>query len=414
MAGVVEVVASAWNDWALQALVLLSFTLQVSLLVLAELRRRVDSSVLRAVVWSDSVYMVADGTAIYVLGHLPSPAGRPRTRSRPSGRRSCCCCLRRRSGQHHRLRHRGQPAVVAPPADACRAGGRRRLRPLQLLHILGGPPLLRWAAILVFLAGAVKYGERVWALRCAGSSVSGSNYRAFKMTISFAQAAYHYQFRDGPMAAEDLLLVAHLLLHVPINVLKGPFPEVVRFYKLLGDGRLHGEEAYEMIEMQLSLMHDVFYTKAEVKHTWYGRCIRMISLVATIVAFVLFSRLLPLVGVHKTTTRYGEVDIAVTHVLLLGALVLEITSVLRATFSSWTSASLIKSGNDAFMAWRLRLLLLLINPRVMSNGLGRALSCLSAGSSVRRPGGGGTGRAPWGNTTCSRCALAAGVARTAS
>ncbi|KAF8669842.1 hypothetical protein HU200_051016 [Digitaria exilis] len=52
------------SEWGLQALVLLSFTLQVVLLVLGELRRRIDSGLLRFFVWT------ADGTAIFVLGHL--------------------------------------------------------------------------------------------------------------------------------------------------------------------------------------------------------------------------------------------------------------------------------------------------------------------------------------------------------
>jgi len=43
----VEVVTSAWKQWGLQALVMLSFLLQVTLLVLAEFRRRIDSGVLR-------------------------------------------------------------------------------------------------------------------------------------------------------------------------------------------------------------------------------------------------------------------------------------------------------------------------------------------------------------------------------
>ena len=48
----VEVVTSAWKQWGIQALVILSFLLQVMLLVLAESRRRTDPSVLRFFIWS--------------------------------------------------------------------------------------------------------------------------------------------------------------------------------------------------------------------------------------------------------------------------------------------------------------------------------------------------------------------------
>lgn len=57
-----------WKEWGLHFLVLLSFTLQVTLLVLAELRRRIDSGALRIFVWS--AYVMADSIAIYAIGHL--------------------------------------------------------------------------------------------------------------------------------------------------------------------------------------------------------------------------------------------------------------------------------------------------------------------------------------------------------
>ena len=66
--GAAGVVAHAWNEWGIRSLVLLSFALQVSLLILAEFRRRINSSVVRLSVWS--AYMLADATAIYALGHM--------------------------------------------------------------------------------------------------------------------------------------------------------------------------------------------------------------------------------------------------------------------------------------------------------------------------------------------------------
>ena len=52
-----------WNQWAIQILVLLSFTLQVVLI-----RRRKAPTVLRLLLWL--AYQLADSTAIYALGHL--------------------------------------------------------------------------------------------------------------------------------------------------------------------------------------------------------------------------------------------------------------------------------------------------------------------------------------------------------
>ena len=57
-----------WNQWAIQILVLLSFTLQVVLLLLAGIRRRKAPTVLRLLLWL--AYQLADSTAIYALGRV--------------------------------------------------------------------------------------------------------------------------------------------------------------------------------------------------------------------------------------------------------------------------------------------------------------------------------------------------------
>jgi hypothetical protein len=74
-AGLLEPLVVFWKSWGILVLVLLSFTLQVILLVTAEIRRRKDSGVLKVVVWL--AYLLADTTAIYALGHMSviSPTG---------------------------------------------------------------------------------------------------------------------------------------------------------------------------------------------------------------------------------------------------------------------------------------------------------------------------------------------------
>ena len=67
-AGQLHLLVAFWKEWGILALVLLSFLLQVILLITAEIRRRKDSGVLKVVVWS--AYLMADTTAIYALGHM--------------------------------------------------------------------------------------------------------------------------------------------------------------------------------------------------------------------------------------------------------------------------------------------------------------------------------------------------------
>ncbi|CAM0946173.1 unnamed protein product [Alopecurus aequalis] len=337
-----------WKEWGLQTLVLLSFALQVELLILAELRRRRDSGVLRAFVWL--AYLLADSTAIYVLGHL-SATSRCKSSSELQLTSFWAPFLLLHLG--------GQDNITAYAIE----DNRLWLRHLQTLAVQvaaaayvlvesstmdsSGPgsssSLLRPASILMFLVGVAKYGERVWALKCANSSPSaGNKYRTFR-ALTVHTDALPVATSGGERDTEALLSVAHLLLDVPKDLLKGPLPEVVVPMIL----ELRREEAYRVAEMQLSLMHDIFYTKSTVTHTWYGLCIRVVSLLAAAAALLLFLFHL-LLGHHhgKEGNNYNGADVAITRVLLVGAVVLEIVSMSRVMFSSWTCALLARWGHD--------------------------------------------------------------------
>ncbi|KAF8701847.1 hypothetical protein HU200_033171 [Digitaria exilis] len=343
MAGEVMVVR-AWKEWGIQAVVLLSFTLQVALLVLSDFRRRMRSGVLMFFTWS--AYMMADAVAIYALGHMSVISRSPEHRLMAFWAPFLLVHL---GGQDNItayaiednqlwLRHL-QTLAVQVAAAACVI--------YSSSIITGGPTLLRWATLFIFLLGAVKYGERVWALWCAQRSATGNNYISFateatpKIAPRFESYLFHllaYKVlkaegcRDSRVK-EFHILMAHLMLNVPKSLLQGS-PANGQCYEI------QGEHLYKVVEMQLSLMHDVFYTKKEIIHsTWYGICIRVISVVATTAALVLFN-LLVQNDHRKEMTDHNRVDVAITYVLLVGAVVLETLSMLRAAFSCWTFSQL--------------------------------------------------------------------------
>uniref|UniRef100_A0A0E0BLI9 DUF4220 domain-containing protein n=1 Tax=Oryza glumipatula TaxID=40148 RepID=A0A0E0BLI9_9ORYZ len=345
MAGA-EAVSAAWKEWALQALVLLSLMVQVTLLILAEFRRYIDSGVLRAFIWS--AYMLADGTAIYVLGHLSVTSRSPEHE------------LLALWAPFLLLHLGGQDKITAYAIE----DNRLWLRHLQTLvvqvaaaaYVIYGSSivivgdsrtlLLLSATILMLMVGVAKYGERVWALRCAGSSPTGK-YESDIARRRFSQMVPESFIRRLD-PAETLLLNAHLLLDFAKDRFKGPLPRLFLCGPMNEGSRLQGEdELYKVAEMQLSLLHDVFYTKSEITHTWYGLCIRVLSSLATTVAFFLFNILLVLGNHHQHKLNgYSRANVIVTYVLFVGAVVLETVSLLRAMFSSWTCALLVKKGSE--------------------------------------------------------------------
>ncbi|WVZ83531.1 hypothetical protein U9M48_030668 [Paspalum notatum var. saurae] len=343
--GEAEIIAQEWKKWGLQALVLLSFSLQGALLILAEFRRHMNSGVLRFFVWL--AYMMADATAIYVLGHLSVT-----TQQSPER------VLLALWAPFLLLHLGGQDKITAYAIE----DNQLWLRHLQTLavqvaaaaYVIYGSivvagdsrqPLLLSVTIPVFVVGVAKYGERVWALRCAGSSPTG-NYQS-DIGIRRFSLGVPESLMSRLDPSEAYLLNAHLLLDFAKDRFKGPLPRLFLCGPSSPGSQLHGEdELYKVAEMQLSLLYDVFYTKAEVTHTLCGLCIRVLSSLVTTAAFLLFNILLLFGNDHHKLNGYNRVDVAVTYVLFVGAVILETASLLRAMFSSWTCALLLKRGSE--------------------------------------------------------------------
>jgi hypothetical protein len=85
---------------------------------------------------------------------------------------------------------------------------------------------------------------------------------------------------------------------------------------------------WTLVEMELSLMYDILYTKAPVLHTMPGYCIRVVSPFTVVASLLLF----------QFYGREGNriADVAITYALLGSAFLMEMTSLLSAFWSTWT------------------------------------------------------------------------------
>ncbi|CAL4892417.1 unnamed protein product [Urochloa decumbens] len=376
-----QAVVHLWKEWGLHVLVLLSFTLQVMLLVLAEIRRRIDSGVLRAFVWS--AYMLADSVAIYAIGHLSvtSQAAEHQVMALWAP-----LLLVHLGGQDNItayalednrlwLRHLQTLAVQATGAAYV-----LYVSLLQEPALVGGggswrqPGWLRCAAALLLAVGIAKYGERVWALIRANSSPSGKTYRIAESNSITDCGTKEVSETD----TECLWQLAHGMLNVAKDLLQAPRPLVT--VDMLGHKEeLRGDVMCKVAEIQLPLMHDVLFSKAEVIHTWYGLCIRVFSWVATAVALFLFH--VHQVGSCDCSTRK---DAAVTYVLLAGAVILEAVSGLRSLVSTWTWWSCSMTGPRLFACWRVA--------RALAGLLTALYCCIRGGDCLPRTWSGSMGQ----------------------
>lgn len=306
-----------WNKWAIQILVLLSFTLQILLFLLASTRRHRSSTWLRIclklILWL--AYLMADSTAVYTLGHLSISGWLP---------------------EHELvafwapflLLHLGsQDNITAYALEDNQLWTRHMLtlgvQTIGVCYVLynhmAHKPAMVVAGSLMFIVGFLKYLERTWALKRATLESIRSSIKA--------PAA-----RDVPVGSKDgtrdideeeLLLFAHHVLPTCMAALTDYSEDSGKVSK---DWK--GKHIGKVVELELSLMYDILYTKATMIHHLYGYFLRVISLLATIAAFLLFH--------FYGKQGQSRTDVIITYSLFGGALLLDMVSLIKALFSTWT------------------------------------------------------------------------------
>uniref|UniRef100_K3YC67 DUF4220 domain-containing protein n=1 Tax=Setaria italica TaxID=4555 RepID=K3YC67_SETIT len=296
------------NEWAVQTLVLFSFTLQVFLLLFASIRRYNVKILPRFFLWL--AYQLADSTALFTLGHMAIS-------NRPHEEQPLMA-----SWAPFLLVHLGgQDTITAYSFE----DNRLWLRHLQTLvvqvlgsayvlykYMPGSETLMMVAAVLIFVVGILKYGERIWALQSASFD---SIWNSFDRSDASVRESERNRIlsdvlqRRYSLDEETVLMGAHGLLDVCVGLFIG-LERRKRDYVREIMRTLNAVDLLDkLMEMELSLMYDILYTKATVIHT----C---------------------------SKHGHSRKDIAVTYVLSVGALLLEMASTVRAFGSTWTCANL--------------------------------------------------------------------------
>ncbi|KAF8692664.1 hypothetical protein HU200_039492 [Digitaria exilis] len=318
-----------WNHWSIQILVLLSLALQLFLFAFAGIRRRGANPVLRFLLWL--AYLLADSTAIFALGHISLSATTREHRLVPFW-------------APFLLLHLGGPDNLSAYALQ---DNQLWLRHLQMLivqvlgaayvlykHIAANGVLVLVATALMFAVGFLKYAERTWALRCGNLSSIRSSINKEPPTRHGHVHPHDDKAAAGEMIEESALRQAHSLFHICKRAIVDSSVEGGWHDNYDIKERLRPLHViiWALMEMELSLMYDILYTKAAVIHTWFGYCIRLFSPLATAASLVLFH--------FSGEDGYSGVDVIITYVLLGGALFMETTSLVNALGSTWAFAFL--------------------------------------------------------------------------
>ncbi|GMP36069.1 hypothetical protein CsSME_00008301 [Camellia sinensis var. sinensis] len=333
-----------WDVWEVQMLVLLSLTFQIILFVFGKRKKNISSQWINVIVWlayimADWVATVALGKLSRTLNNIPNPNNALQALWAPL-----------------LLLHLGGPDTITAYS--------LNDNQLWIRHILGMGVqatvaiyviVMSWRhfwfsfmLIPAFVAGIIKYGERTWALKLAC-------YDESKSIVPF----YDLRVPDGlakKTRCEIVLIMAHKLVmefkdYVEnYDIRRSSFK--LRYAKNFQDVINLDVYTYfeNVLEVEMGLMYDLLYTKAPITFSKRGCIFRSISFMCTVSVLVGLFRLIA--KWHKQ--HYSMVDIAITGVLLVGALALEIYAVILLIFSDWTMIWLIKcgSGKWAIQLWQ--------------------------------------------------------------
>lgn len=345
-----------WGEWEIRVLVLSSLSLQVFLLFTGGLRKRKAAWWLRMPLWL--AYLLADYIAIYAMGNLSQ------------NQKLCDGSL---DGEMHLLvfwapflilHLGGQDTITAFAVEDNELWLRHFLSLLSQVALAGyvywkSRPGVRLMipAIIMFVAGITKYGERTLALRaasmgCLRSSMltppdPGPNYAKFveecqsrtdaglvaKIVIVQERPPdddHHVEVKQQEYG--DLVYSAHRFF----QIFRRLFVDLILSFQDRIDSlsffrRLEMEQAYKVVEIELVLMYECLHSKALVIHGRLGRGLRFFTLAAPVVSLVLFTRAL-----GDMRGYYKQVDINISFVLLGGAIFLETYAILLIVVSSWT------------------------------------------------------------------------------
>lgn len=382
-----------WKEWELRGVVFLSLVLQVFLIYLGNRRKYVPHAWIRVVTWL--AYLLADSVAIYALGMISNKIGEIKygksvNTMDPHEELSTFWAP-------FLLLHLGGPDTISAYAMEDNELWLRHSLTLvyqtgltaYVLVIAWSHPILSFLAILILLSGFYKYGERIWVLRAASKE-------NFKDSLAKSQPQCLYsnkivgewelreaegysivphrviEVRDDAIAdllsqkdSEDQeykddvveLLVAHSLVDTSkclfadhLFSLESKLLDLSRSLKGLREplhGKhneevsrelLHGKhnvEVFKVIEIELSLIYDVFYAKGKAVHTNWGFICRLAISFSICVSLMVFSL--------QEKRRYLKADLCLTFLLLGSAIFLELYALSRILFSDQFTCWLIKN-----------------------------------------------------------------------
>ncbi|KAH9718405.1 DUF4220 domain-containing protein [Citrus sinensis] len=318
-------VRKIWDNCNIRGVILFSLSLQMVLILFASLRNGTGNKLVISVVWS--AYLLADWVVNFGVGLITERARDTPDHSKQPAENNELLAF----WVPFLLSHLGSPDTITAFALEDNEFWPRHLfgfifqvvaAVYVFLLTLPGNKLFI-PTILMFIAGVIKYFERILALYLA----SVEKFR----DSTLRELAEHYQKRDIVIKKDRCYLEVGCQY---FKIFKGILLELMSNFKRVNFAGpffrdFSPEDVLGIIEVELNLVYEVLYTKIQVTHSVLGITLRLICFGSVMAALSFFY-------FHVEKHGFFEFDVCVTYALFLGAIALDIISFFFLIFSDWT------------------------------------------------------------------------------
>ncbi|KAL3752785.1 hypothetical protein ACJRO7_000218 [Eucalyptus globulus] len=348
-----------WDKWNIRGLVVLSFTLQVFLILFAPLTKKIVNHGIFLLVWL--AYLIANWIAVFTIGLVSHNQGNSST------------CIAKVDGALQAfwtsilLLHLGGPDTIT--AFALEDNSLWGWHLLNLIFQVGASiyvfvqvftsdKSLATPTMLVFLAAVIKNVESILALnlssfpRLRESMISQLDYALSNFSRKEWDEALNV-LGDGYPEVEarfaESIVVRHA--HDFFEIIKVFLRDLIFTCEQRKMSRKYFRkisvmDALRVISVELHFIYEVLCTKVLVTRSKWGCIFRFIAFTGIVVAFILFNRF--------KKHRLFKLDVKITYILLSGGIALDVIALYRFIFSDWTVAKIMgdKTGSskqDSFL-----------------------------------------------------------------
>ncbi|KAL5755514.1 hypothetical protein ACOSQ2_020260 [Xanthoceras sorbifolium] len=354
-----------WKEWDLRVVVILSLTLQILLSLLGNRRKYSKKLWIRVFVWSS--YISADSVATFALGILSSNLKDVFDDENAGSSLDANTQLYVFWAPFLLLHLGGPDAITAYALEDNELWLRHMIGVVVQTAIVVYVFIMGWngsrfsiLSLVMFFVGVVKYGERTWVLRSASSQERkksiGEEYYHSMNNKTIVPEEYKTKNNEGYIVGGDSIVELQfpidllgtnnnfisegdelLAAYGFLDIIKRLFIDATVNYRERNTSHtvfrnISSEDAFKVIEIELGFMYDLLYTKVPLLFTAWGLGLRLLTFFLTCSVLVLYP-------VLNDLEKYSKIDLSITFILIVVAIVLEIY------------AALLSLSSDSFRVW---------------------------------------------------------------